>query len=269
MRRIAIQYITITSLFLFGFFLHTENLQAQEFELYSANDIAVETIPKIPGPNQQVTLKLNSYSFNLNNYYIAWFKDGSRAAAGYGSREFSFKTGPTGNITNVTAVIEFEGQVFRKELRFAPSSVDLLWQVTDGYTPPFYKGKALPLEQSDIRVTAIPETLLIEPNDAPNLVYYWDKNYQRDASRSGFGRQYFEFTADPLVANEKSPLHPASPFHLGAASGSRWPLRQLFDKILVPYKTIYVSTYVNIFTFFIYSKTSYSKINTSLRNWRS
>ena len=185
------------------FSVSPQTTEAQSFELYNEGDILVETSPEIPGPNEQVSLKLNSYSFNLNNYYIAWFENGEQRSAGYGVREYSFKTGVSGEVSNVTAVIEVGNQVFRKELRFAPSEIDLLWEVVDGYTPPFYKGKALPLKQSTIRVAAIPETQLIAPTDAPNLVYYWDKNYQRNTQASGFGKQSFTFTADALNVNEK------------------------------------------------------------------
>ncbi|MCA9352145.1 hypothetical protein KC866_02025 [Patescibacteria group bacterium] len=200
----ASKHLTILSLMFFGFFtVYIGNVAAQDIQLYSEQDISVEVIPEIPGPNEHVKLRLTSYSFNLNNYYIAWFKDGERQSGGYGQRDFDFTTGNSGDVNNITAVIEIGGQVFRKELRFAPSQVDLLWEVIDGYAPPFYKGKVLPIKQSDIRVTAIPETLLIEPTDAPNLVYYWDRNYNRVGSQSGFGRQYFDFTLDPLLASEK------------------------------------------------------------------
>ncbi|MCA9353081.1 hypothetical protein KC901_02765 [Patescibacteria group bacterium] len=202
MLRYFLQHVTISVLVVAGLFI-AGNIYAQELELYSADDIFVETIPRVPGPNQQVTLKLNSYSFNLNNYYISWFRDGNKESSGYGQRDFAFQTGNSGDITNITAVVDFEGQILRKELRFAPSQVDLLWEVTDGYAPPFYKGKILPVKQSDIHVTAIPETLLIEPTDAPNLVYYWDRNYNRQGSQSGFGKQSYSFTADPLQPSEK------------------------------------------------------------------
>jgi hypothetical protein len=203
MLRTLSQSLIIFGVITFGVFLTSSFADAQQFQLYSADDIIVDTTPKIPGPNQQVKLKLTSYSFNLNNYYIAWFKNGEQVSADYGNREFSFQTGNSGEITDVLAVIEFENQVFRKELRFAPSEVNLLWEVIDGYTPPFYKGKSLPVAQSKIKVTAIPETLLIEPTDAPNLVYYWDRNYNRQSQDSGFGKQSFEFTADPLSVIEK------------------------------------------------------------------
>lgn len=203
MRLLLSQFFLVAMIIFLGIFSAPTKGYAQEFQIYSANDIFVETVPKVPGPNQQVSLKLTSYSFNLNNYYIAWFENGERKTASYGNREYKFTTGKSGEITNITAVVEFEGQVLRKELRFSPSNIDLLWEVSDGYAPPFYKGKVLPITQSKIKVTGIPETLLIEPNDAPNLVYYWDRNYERNAGASGFGKSSFQFTADPLLENEK------------------------------------------------------------------
>lgn len=197
------QFIFLGTVFIFGFFSMNHNTYAQGFELYSADDILVETIPEIPGPNELVKLRINSFSFNLNNYYIAWFRNGNQEAAGFGTRDFEFRTGNAGDISNITIVVEFENQVFRKELRFAPSQVDLLWEATDAYVPPFYRGKGLPLKQGSVKVTAIPETLIIEPSDAPNLLYYWDRNFQRQVPNSGFGKQSFEFTTDILGNSDK------------------------------------------------------------------
>lgn len=177
--------------------------EAQMFQLYSEKDINVKTSPEIPGPNEQVTIELNSYSINLNNYYISWFENGEARSGGYGSEIYSFTTGNTGEATNITAVVEFGDQIFRKQLRFVPAVVDLLWEVPDAYTPPFYKGKALPVKQSTIKVSAIPETQIIAPTDAPNLVYYWSRNYNRDGINSGFGRQSYTIQADPLNEEEK------------------------------------------------------------------
>ena len=74
--------------FLFSVAFHVD---AQSINLYSADDIFVETYPKIPGPNQGVELNLKSYSFNLNNYYIAWFLNGEKKSADYGNKTFNFK----------------------------------------------------------------------------------------------------------------------------------------------------------------------------------
>lgn len=192
--------IFLISLFNLGSIHHTN---AQGFELYTADDILVENVPEIPGPNELVRININSFSFNLNNYYIAWFRNGNQEAAGFGTRDFQFRTGDAGEITDITIVVEFEDQVFRKELRYAPSEVDLLWEATDAYVPPFYRGKGLPLKQGSVKVTAIPETILIEPNDAPNLVYSWDRNFQRQVGDSGFGKQSFEFDTDLLGISDR------------------------------------------------------------------
>ena len=197
------QLIFFGLIFVIGFFSVSNTTNAQGFQLYSADDILVETVPEIPGPNELVRININSFSFNLNNYYVAWFRNGNQEAAGFGTRDFQFRTGDAGDITDITIVVEFENQVFRKELRFAPSQVDLLWEATDAYTPPFYRGKALPLKQGSVKVTAIPETLLIEPSDAPNLIYYWDRNFQRQVAGSGFGKQSFEFTTDILGVSDR------------------------------------------------------------------
>jgi hypothetical protein len=193
--------IILMCFFLVPYYSYSQGIS--QISLYSADDINVETIPNIPGPNESVQLKINSFSFNLNNYYVAWFKDGRQVLAGFGERNFRFIMGDTGTVTEIMIVVEYENQVFRKELRFAPSEVDLLWEAPESYTPPFYRGKALPLGQARIKITAIPETLLIEPNDAPNLIYYWDKNFLRQVAGSGFGKQSFSFNADPLFENEK------------------------------------------------------------------
>lgn len=176
---------------------------AQGFSLYSERDIFVETTPNIPGPNEDVTIELNSYSFNLNNYYIAWFEDGTQRSADYGNRTYTFRTGNSGSVTNITAVVEVGSQTFRKELRYSPSNVDLLWEAVDVYIPPFYRGKALPLQQSTIKITAIPETQLLRPVDAPNLIYYWENNYRADSNASGFGRQSYTIEADALNLLER------------------------------------------------------------------
>lgn len=195
--------LLIITLFLAGSFFSLAHAQVEEFSLYSADDIFVETYPEIPGPNQTVDLNLKSYSFNLNNYYIAWYINGEKKSADYGNRKLTFKTGGPGVATNVTAVIEYNNQVFRKELRFVPAEVDMLWEAVDAYVPPFYRGKAMPLQQAQIKITAIPETQLIAPSDSEKLVYYWDQNYKRIVPKSGFGKSSFSFELDPLLETEK------------------------------------------------------------------
>ena len=176
--------------------------QTTNFQLYSEADIITEIYPEIPGPHEEVKLHLKSYVFNLNNYYIVWFLNGNKVKEGYGERDFSFTTGNSGEVTRVQANIEIDGRIFKKEYRFSPAVVDLLWEAQDAYAPPFYRGKTLPLYQGKVKVVAIPETQIIEPKDSPNLVYYWTRNGKRVIGASGFGKNSYTFETDPLVYNE-------------------------------------------------------------------
>lgn len=189
--------LSIITIFVLG-----QTAYAQNFDVYSADDIFAEIKPEIPGPNQDVEMRLKSYSFNLNNYFITWFKNNEKVLSGYGERDLSFKTANIGKPTDITAVIEVGQKVYRKEYRFTPAMVDLIWEAVDAYAPPFYKGKKLPIKQSQIRVTAIPETQLIAPADSSKLIYYWDNNYERDIDASGFGKEYYEFTSNPIFDEE-------------------------------------------------------------------
>ena len=184
-------------------FAYYQYVYAQDIQIYTADDIFLETSPEIPGPEQDVSLTLNSYSFNLNNHYITWFQDGQKVSTGFGNKHLNFRTGITGVSTDIVAIVEVDGQVYRKEFRFTPSQIDLIWEAVDAYTPPFYKGKKLPVTESLIHVTAIPETQLIAPADAPQLIYYWDSNYKRDSVNSGFGKNYYAFRANPINTEER------------------------------------------------------------------
>ncbi len=184
------------------FSLSAQNMSIDDFDIYNDNDIIANVYPEIPGPNEEVRIHLNSYVFNLNNYYIAWFLDGRKVSEGFGVRDFRFKMGRPGEVRRVKAVIDVNGRIFKKEYRFAPAEVDLLWQAIDAYTPPFYRGKAIPLYQAKVRVLAIPETKIIAPTDSPNLVYYWKRNKRNIVIGSGFGKNTYTFEADPLRLEE-------------------------------------------------------------------
>jgi hypothetical protein len=73
--RTPIIYIISIVLGIGMLFAYYHYVYAQDIQIYTADDIFLETNPEIPGPEQNVSLTLNSYSFNLNNYYITWFQD--------------------------------------------------------------------------------------------------------------------------------------------------------------------------------------------------
>jgi hypothetical protein len=72
--------------------------------------------------------------------------------------------------------------------------MDLLWEATNSYVPPFYKGKALFAREGEIKVTAIPFMAFNNGQVSPNtLSYTWEKDGNGDVKASGFGKTYFTY----------------------------------------------------------------------------
>jgi len=75
----------------------------------------------------------------------------------------------------------------------------LLSQANDSYVPPFYKGKALPTADSEIKVVAMPEIKINSTLvDAKNLTYAWKKDYTNMPGESGYGKNSFVYVNDYL-----------------------------------------------------------------------
>ena len=77
-------------------------------------------------------------------------------------------------------------------------SVDILWQ-GDGYTPPFYEGRAMWSNQSRITLLAVPQGL---GNDA-NLNYKWSRNGTVLGDFSGVGKNTLSFN-DSVLSRPQS-----------------------------------------------------------------
>lgn len=142
--------------------------------------------PETPGPNQSVTISLNSYQIDLDRSQIAWFVNNERREAGVGLKSFTFTTGPLGTpaVVRVTAVHGL--QLAQKTIDLKPGQVDLLWEAGT-YTPEGYLGKALPTPESEVTIWARPALTTRSGAIIPsaNLVYKWYKNGNLLSNQSG------------------------------------------------------------------------------------
>lgn len=155
------------------------------------NDIDVELVPAVPGPNQNVKIVLSSYATTMNKATVTWSLNGKQALSGIGKTSFSFTTGDIGTTTTIDiAIIVEQGTRVDKKITIQPSQVDILWEASESYVPAFYKGKALPIQESKIRVVALPveKDGSIQPL---NKVYNWKKNFVVDQASSGYGKYFF------------------------------------------------------------------------------
>lgn len=171
------------------------NILAQSLADVNVNDISIRTVPEIPEANQEVEITLSSFLVNLDNAKIDWSLDGKIIRTGVGIKKFLITTKGISEKQTVTAVI-FDlssGKRFEKNLIIEPSSIDLLWEVQDGYTNNFYKGKVLPVRESMIKITAIPNKKNQTTASQKNLIFNWKRNYDNIPDSSGFGKQSFSF----------------------------------------------------------------------------
>lgn len=165
----------------------------------SSSSINVNVIPENYGPNQNVTISLTSFSANLDSVMITWFVNGKNTLSGVGKKSFSITTGASGSSNTVTVKILLPDGEIEKIIPLNPNTTVLLYQATESHTPPFYKGKALPVLGSEIKVVAMPEikngNTLVNPK---NMTYSWRRDYNNEVSGSGYGKNYFTYSDDYL-----------------------------------------------------------------------
>jgi len=164
----------------------------------SSNEITLTTIPLDPQPLQSVTITAESYGADLNQTSITWRYNEKVIDAGVGRTSITLTAPSSGSVGTVTMSAAINGEAITSTILLRPASMDLLWESTDSYTPPFYKGKALAAVNSTIKVSAIPSS------SAPKqLVYNWSRNNTVLGSLSGFGKSSLVFKNSELQPSEQ------------------------------------------------------------------
>ena len=162
-----------------------------------ANNFFIELRPtNAPVPNQNITAKLSTTSFDLNGARIIWTHNGRVSARGTGVREYGFTAGPLGSRESLAvSAIDANGLRHDTELSFVVSDVTMLWQ-TDTSIPYWYKGKALASPKSAITVSAFPE-LISGGRKIPSsgLIFRWSLDDDFKQAQSGTGKDIFRFGA--------------------------------------------------------------------------
>lgn len=110
-------------------------------------EIEVKTNPSNPQPYQNVTITLSSYATDLNKAIISWQGESGTLISGIGKTSYSFTAGGPNTTTIFSINIKPTGSMstITKRVVIAPSEIEIMWEAVDGYTPPFYKGKSLPI----------------------------------------------------------------------------------------------------------------------------
>ncbi len=177
--------ITLFVCFQFVDLVQAISIPGQIPELEEQVSVIVE--PELPSPNEKVNIKVEAYGTDLTRAFITWKVNNVIKKSGRGEQMFELNSGPVG--TAQTVVISIQptgGPVITKQLFFKPQEVDLLWEARS-YTPPFYKGKALPGFMGESIVVAIPTFTNGQTVTLPkNTTFKWKKDYEVQNDESGF-----------------------------------------------------------------------------------
>ena len=154
-------------------------------------NVAVNITPGEPHANEEVRVGLNSSSVNLDAAKITWTLNGKKSAEGVGLKNFTFKTSALGTTSRIQVVITGPAEVrIERSFSVRPAEVDLLWEAVT-YTPPLYRGKALPSSKSKIKIVAIPHFVLENGRRVSEdaLLFTWEQDRTVLGSLSGVGKQ--------------------------------------------------------------------------------
>ncbi len=191
-----LKFFLITSITLLALFTIVLPFKA---EAASSSSILVNVAPENPAPNENVSITLNSYANNLDSVLITWSVNGKNVSSGIGKKSFLVNAPLAGEETSVVASISLPDGTIDTRIMIRPSVMVLLWQANDSYVPPFYKGKALPTLDSEIKVVAMPEikngSQMVSPS---NMTYSWKKDYTNNVDGSGYGKNSFLYVNDYL-----------------------------------------------------------------------
>jgi hypothetical protein len=171
------------------------------------DDLSIRVSPDNPSPGQSVTISLSSLATNIDLSKTIWTIDGKIVNSGTGIKSITTVAPPAGSSDTVKVTVTTQtGLVMEKSVDISTSGdVDLIWEATDGYTPPFYRGKTLPIKQSYIRVVAITNIRSSNGGNekSSNFVYKRRKDGTVSPGQSGFGKDNIIFTNGVLDADNR------------------------------------------------------------------
>ena len=171
----------------------------------SASNGTLVLDPQNPGPYEGVTITFKTYDFNVDNAKFTWYVDKKVVLSGKGEKSLPIKTKGVGVNTMVDAKIEVPGgEIVNSAINLSPQAVGLVWESTESYVPPFYEGKALPSEDSAVRIIAVPSFSSQGAQiNASDLSYAWYLNDNFINSGSGRGKSTLNTRLD-FLSNENT-----------------------------------------------------------------
>lgn len=180
-------------------------LSYAQISLPGARDtLVLSSFPPSAGPGESVTMTAQDPYLDAPSTLFTWYVNNVAVASSTGLASYSVRLGALGSQTDVAVTADGPGGELSARATLIPTSIDLLWE-SDSYTPPFYRGRALPTPGTALRLLAVPHFVGEDGKELPasSLLYTWKSNGITLRASSGVGKS--------------SALIPISPFSLSQA----------------------------------------------------
>lgn len=224
-------------------------LQAQSF----TDDLAVEITPHIPGAHEKVSVKLTSFSIDLNRSEISWYINDVLQKQNMGEKVFEFITNNLGDVSKIDIIIKSSaGERISRTITVLPTEVDII-SVAHAYTPPFFKGKALVASKGLLKFIAIPHIVTnkgvrLNPE---NLIYTWEQDGVVLGNLSGYGKNSIVLRGKTVARGRTSVSVTVSSFNQNITAEKTVSVRTVAPKILFyekhPLEGIKYEKAINVF----------------------
>lgn len=152
--------------------------------------VQIVVSPDFPEPGEDGVASLTASGITLSQAKIAWSLDGVTIASGIGLTSIPVHMGTLGSSrTLAVAVQDGDGPVVGDTFDLTPSVVSLVWEA-NSYTPPWYKGRALPSPGVSVKIAAHSWFVDKKGTRVPDseILYTWKKNNIPLSAQSGLGR---------------------------------------------------------------------------------
>lgn len=139
-------------------------------------EISLVATPSSPSPGENFEVQAATPTFDKNAFFFQWSVNGVARPdlSGMGRSTIKLTAGKIGSVVRIGVTASHPREGTRSAaLTVRISDLVLTWSA-ETYVPKWYKGKALPLQDSVTRVTAVPRIIIdgsaINPD---NLIYIW------------------------------------------------------------------------------------------------
>lgn len=201
----------------------------------NAGDISYAQTPENPRQGEKITIELNSYVTDINRAIYSWKIKNKEVLSGTGKKTLTINSNDyTFPLAVKIQIKTEEGTILEKEINIDLSNVDVLWEATDSYVPPFYKGKALPSSESRIRVVAFVQNNGSSIENPDKFITKWIRNGNIAAKGESVGNIYFEYKNSYLNNSDNVSLSISSV--LGSLSAKKQLVIPIYEPTLLFYE---------------------------------